>query len=91
MKSKRIISLILVLMMIVGIVTVANTAAFAADEEITETKDYNLGGSVNDGLSFRLGTGHITRFSITLMPLLRQDLPLSRYLPPQSSKQLLRE
>ncbi len=50
MKSKRIISLILVLMMIVGIVTVANTAAFAADEEITETKDYNLGGSVNDGL-----------------------------------------
>ena len=49
-KSKRIISLILAVMMLIGTLTVANTAVFAADEALPESKDYNLGSSVNDGL-----------------------------------------
>lgn len=49
MKSKRILSLLLAVVMLLGCVFTANFAVAAADES-TADSDYNLGYSANDGL-----------------------------------------
>ncbi|MBR3972110.1 MAG: starch-binding protein [Ruminococcus sp.] len=50
MKLRRILSLVLVLMMVLGCVFCAGLTVSAETEAADETTDYNLGYSVNDGL-----------------------------------------